>query len=665
METRYTFDHFELDARTFELRRSGEHVRLERIPLELLLLLVSRHGDLVSREEIIGKLWGNETFIDSNTAINVAVRKIRQVLDDKIENPRYILTVPAKGYRFVGSIAAEPAKPANGNSSDPVSLAPAPTGIPQAQPRPSSTAHRSYRTWWIWISAILLLGVATTAVVRSRRHSPATKQMFVILPFENLTGDPAQEYIADGMTEEMISRMGGLDPEHIGVIARTSAMNYKGTHKSASEIARELGVSYLLEGSIGHVGDRVRVTAQLIQASDQTHMWSSEYDSDLGNLLQLESDVAGAIAQQVRIKLVSGTPARYTQEVLPESQVAYLRGLADWNLRTHQSITDATEEFKRAIAIDPNYALPYAALARCYAIGPIFGVGSPLETMPLARDLSVRALKLDPGLAEAHSILAMVAAHYDLDWTTAEREFLLALRLNPSDPYAHLFYSNSFLSPRARHREAVDEMQKAIALDPLSPPVQAFLIRTYTWARSYDDARAQFAKTMEVAPNLALLHERAAHLFTYTGDLEKAIVEDAQARLLSGEPAEQVIADRDLQTNALRQRGAQGYWQAQLDLSREKFHPPEAFVTPFGLAVIYSRLGSKNLALSALQEAYERRDVQLTEMQVEPAFDVLRDDPRFRTLLSHIGLGDKKPAFGAEPGNGTPSYSTGQKKAAK
>src|SRR6202789_79157 len=173
METRYTFDQFELDARTFELRRSGEHVRLEPIPLELLLLLVSRHGDLVSREESIGRLWGTETFIDSNTAINVAVRKIRQVLDDKIENPRYILTVPAKGYRFVGSISAEPAKPADGNSSNPVSLAPAPAGTPQVQPRPASTAHRSYRsyrTWWIWISAILLLGVATTAVVRSRHR---------------------------------------------------------------------------------------------------------------------------------------------------------------------------------------------------------------------------------------------------------------------------------------------------------------------------------------------------------------------------------------------------------------------------------------------------------------------------------------------------------------
>src|ERR1700733_8734621 len=193
METRYTFDQFELDARTFELRRSGQHVRLERLPLELLLLLVSRHGDLVSREEIIGKLWGNETFLDSTPAINVAVRKIRQVLDDKIENPRYILTVPAKGYRFVGSISAEPAMTATGNSSNPVSLAPAPTGTPQAQPRAPSTAHRAHRFWWIWISPILLFAVATVAVVRSRHRSPATKQMFVILPFENLTGDPAQE----------------------------------------------------------------------------------------------------------------------------------------------------------------------------------------------------------------------------------------------------------------------------------------------------------------------------------------------------------------------------------------------------------------------------------------------------------------------------------------
>src|SRR3984885_13265717 len=347
METRYTFDQFALDARTFDLRRSGAHVRLERLPLELLLLLVSRNGDLVSREEIIGKLWGNETFIDSNTAINVAVRKIRQVLDDKIENPRYILTVPAKGYRFVGSLSAEPSKPAMGNSSNPVSLAPAPAGTPEAEPRPASTvprAHRSHRFWWIWISAILLLGVATVAVVRSRHRSPATKQMFVILPFENLTGDPAQEYIADGMTEEMISRMGGLDPEHIGVIARTSAMHFKGTQKTTAEIAHELGVGYLLEGSVRKVGDRVRVTAQLIQASDQTHLWAADYDSNLSDLLKLESDIAAAIASQVQVRLDRALLRRAAHSVVPQAQAAYLRGLEDWNLRTDSSMADAVSE---------------------------------------------------------------------------------------------------------------------------------------------------------------------------------------------------------------------------------------------------------------------------------------------------------------------------------
>jgi tetratricopeptide (TPR) repeat protein len=323
---------------------------------------------------------------------------------------------------------------------------------------------------------------------------------------------------------------------------------------------------------------------------------------------------------------------------VPEAQAAYLRGLEDWNLRTSSSMADAVSEFKRAIAADPNYGLPYAAMARCYAIGPIFGVGNPLETMPRARELSARALELDPELAEAHSILAMVAAHYDYDWPTAEREFQAALRLNPSDPYAHMFYSNSFLSPHRRHQEAIDEMQKAIALDPFSIPLQAFLVRTYSWARRYQDARSQFERTNEVAPNFAVLHERAAHLFANNGDFREAIEEDAHARLLSGEQAEKVIASRDLQWKALAEGGAQSYWQMQWKLSQEQPEPPEGYGTPFGLAVIYARLGKKELALTSLEQAFARRDVQLTEMDVEPAFDGLRPDPRFQTLLRRIHL---------------------------
>lgn len=653
----YTFGEFELDAAAFQLLHGGERVKLERIPMELLLLLVSRHGELVSREEIVDKLWGREIFIDTNTAINVAIRKIRQVLGDNLESPRYILTVPAKGYRFIGEISSQSLPSPHGpdvqqplvgenaiEGMQAAAEAPSgPTGSETAQAKPAhdsggqvSRSQFGSVTRLVGIAASVVLLAVVAAFVRSRYAATSGKLMFVVLPFENLTGDTSQEYIADGMTEEMITQMGVLDPGHIGVIARTSAMQFKGTKKSAAEIAHELGVGYLLEGSVRHVGDRVRVTAQLIQASDDTHLWAADYDSDLSDLLKLESDIAGAIASQVQVKLDLDLRKQIARAALPAAQTAYLRGLEDWNLRTKSSIGDAISQFQRAIAADPNYALPYAALARCYALGPIFGVGDPVETMPQARQLSLHALALDPGLAEAHSIMGMVAAHYDYDWPTAEHEFQTALRLNPSDPYAHMFYSNSYLSPHGRHREAIEEMQEAIALDPLSVPMEAFLFRTYVWARRNDDARSQFERTNEVAPTLAILHERMAHFFALKGDFQHAIEEDAQARLLIGEHAEQVVAQKELQRKMVIAAGAQGYWKAQLELSGSAPAPPEAYVTPFGTAIVYAQLGLRDLAFKSLDEAYARRDVQLTEINVEPAFDKIRSDPRFQSLLHRI-----------------------------
>jgi tetratricopeptide (TPR) repeat protein len=323
---------------------------------------------------------------------------------------------------------------------------------------------------------------------------------------------------------------------------------------------------------------------------------------------------------------------------LPESQVAYLRGLQEWNLRTASSITNAISQFQLSVAADPKNAPAFAALSRCYAIGPIFGVGKPTETMPKAREFATRAIALDPDLAEAHSVLAIVAAHYDYDWPTAQREFSTALRLNPSDPYAHLFYSNSYLSVHGRHDQAIAEIKQAIALDPLSIPLQAFLIRTYEWARKYDEARAQFERTNEIAPNFALIHERAAHLFASQGDFQRAIEEDARARMLSGELAETVIARRDLALKSVAQGGAPSYWQSQLDASRQPEQPPEAYASPFGLAVIYSRLGLRKEALNELEKAFDERDVYLTEINVEPAFDGLRHDPRFQNLLHRLNL---------------------------
>ena len=392
METRhFIFGEFVLDAAAFELQRNHERVRLERIPMELLLLLVSRQGELVSREEIVDMLWGNQIFIDTNTAINVAVRKVRQALDDSIDTPHYILTVPAKGYRFIGSISTEPARLSSTPHAAVAESHSVAITLDQSQetPEPATKPHTDRSRRWTSIAATIIVIAGTiislVLMLRSVRPAPSAKPMFAVLPFVNLTGDPNQEYIADGMTEEMITQIGGLDPEHIGVIARTSSMQFKGAHKSSAEIARELGVGYLLEGSIRRAGDHLRVTAQLIQASDQTHLWAADYDSDLSDLLQIQSDIATAIAAQVRQKIDTSQP-RSAPSVAPEAQTAFFRGLADWNLRTNTSIANAIGEFQRAIAADPNFALPYAALARCYVIGPIFGVGNPAEIMPKARE---------------------------------------------------------------------------------------------------------------------------------------------------------------------------------------------------------------------------------------------------------------------------------------
>jgi serine/threonine-protein kinase len=256
--------------------------------------------------------------------------------------------------------------------------------------------------------------------------------------------------------------------------------------------------------------------------------------------------------------------------------------------------------------------------------------------MPLARQSATQALKLDPNLAEAHVALAIVAAQYDYDWPSAQREFLAALRLNPSDPYAHLFYSASFLSPHRRHQDAIAEVQNATALDPLSPPIQSFIIRTLIWAGRYDDARSQFEKLVQAWPNQALLHERGAHLFACTGDLKSAIEEDAKARLLYGEPSGQVMSEEQMQFASLRQQGDQGYWRAQLVLARQKFQPPESYATPFGQAIIYARLGERDAALSSLEQAFGATDPQLVEIEVEPAFASLQNEPRFRRVLERL-----------------------------
>jgi len=355
----------------------------------------------------------------------------------------------------------------------------------------------------------------------------------------------------------------------------------------------------------------------------------------------VESDIAVAIAGHIQLALPPRTVERIsaTRPVNAEAQVAYLLGLQALNQRTREGFTNAIAEFQRAVAIDPNYAPPYAALARSYAISPVMGGAKPAEFMPRAREATLRAIALDPSLADAHAALAMVAGHYDYDWGTTEREFRRALELNPSSPNAHFFYSNSYLSPFGHHDEAIAEMQKALELDPFSVPIQAFLGRTYVWARRYDDALAQFRKIGEMSPGFALNHERISHLYAHLNRYDDAIEEDAKARTLSGEDADSVSAKKDALRKAFVEHGSKGFWQTLLEFSKAPQNPPEAYTDQWGVAIIYAQLGDKEKALDALEQAYSERDFMLTEIAVEPGLDPLRSEPRFKALLRRVGLG--------------------------
>ena len=633
------FEDFELDPRSFELRRAGHLVKLERIPLQLLFLLAENRERLVTREEILLAIWGKDVFVDADNSINTAVRKARQALKEDPENPRFLRTIPGKGYRFTAVVSTQPeaATPIIDSSRQ---------GAVSAVPKSSPISRiLTPKVRWTVLVALVLIVLATTGLIlRSRLTKPpkglSKKEMLVVLPFVNLSADPHEDFFADGMTEEMITQLGTLDPQHLGVIARTSSMQYKDAKKGAGQIARELGVDYLLEGSVRRSGQRVRVTAQLIQASDQTHLWAADFDRDLSDVLKLQSALALAISTKIELTLSPSASARLA-DVPPlngAAYEAYLHGLHDSELRTKPSFQRAISEFQQAITLDPNYAPAHAALARVYSLAPVVGAMTPMESMPMAREAALRAVTLDPSLAAGHSTLGFILAHFDFDWPAAEREYQRALDLNPNDAYAHLFYSNSYLSPLGRHAEAIAEMQKAIAADPFSAPMQSFLGRTYIWARQYDKALAEYRRSAEMFPGFAIDHERLAQLLAFLGKFEDAIDEDTKARLLVGEEEHSALQKEAALRHALATGGSQGYWKQLLDFTRLPVNPPEAYNSPFGTAILYAQLGEKSKAFDSLEKAYEQRSLSMTELAIEPSFDPIRSDPRFQTLLRRVGL---------------------------
>jgi TolB-like protein/DNA-binding winged helix-turn-helix (wHTH) protein/Flp pilus assembly protein TadD len=633
-------DGLELDRNSYELRRAGRALKLERIPLDILFLLVERRGQLVTRDDIIGKIWGKDVFVDTDSSINGAIRKIRQVLKDDPENPVFVQTVTGKGYRFIAAVteAEFPAHKSGGKnleSSNTITQEPS-TLLAAGQER------RVALTSWPWVAslAVLLVVVLAAAIfgLRPRARSQTASEhrvMMAVLPFANLSNDPEQEYFSDGLTEETITDLGELNPERLGVIARTSAAAYKHTNKTIAQIGRELGVDYILEGSVRREGGVARISAQLIRVKDQVHLWAHNYDRETGGLLALQNELGRAIAQQVQVKLAppsgGGSTNKYAPN--PEAYELYLKGRFYLNQRTYAEIDKSTEYFQRCIEKDPGFALGYAGLADSYLANTI---RSPQDFDPKAKAAAARALELDGDLAEAHAALGAEKADFEYDWPGAEREFKRAIELNPNYAEAHFRYALSYLMPQGQSENAIAEMKKALQLDPFSPIYNTVFGLTYFYARRYDQAQEQFKKAIDLNANFFVTHYHLAWLYSQSGQYENAISELTKGRLLSGDDrtVKAAAPDEVALRKAWAALGARGFWQ-QLLRSNEKL---VGNIGEFDVPQIYARLGDKQKALESLARNYEERRALGTLLNVDPAFDSLRSDQRFGDLVRRMGL---------------------------
>lgn len=625
------FGVFEIDVEGRELRKAGTRLKIQEQPLQVLLLLLQHPGHVVGREEFRQQLWSADTFVDFDNGLNRSVARLRELLGDSIDAPRYIQTVARKGYRFICPV------------EQPETLAAAVPRVPPLEIQAPSAGRSMLLAWTAVILAVVAAVLIYALLRRPAPHvsSASARVTLAVLPFENLTGDPAQDYFSDGLTEEMITQLGGLVPDRLGVIARTSAMHYKGTTETAGQISRELKADYLLEGSVRREGSRVRISAQLIRARDQTHLWAQDYDRDLRDYLDLESEISRDVASQIEIKLAAA-PAQPPRRALnPEAYEAYLKGRYFWNQRSESSYRKAIAAFEQAIALDPQYAQAYAGLADAYSLlgsNPSQFV-SRQEAMRRARVAALKAVVLDDTLAEAHTSLAFIYWHYDWNWPAAEREFQHALLLNPSYPTAHHWHA-FFLVSQGQLEQAVQEIRRAQESDPLSSIINTDVGEILFYDRQYDQAIAQERQTLEMSPDFILAWRLMAVAYLQKHDYEKALATMHRAMQI---PGDRLLLEGTL---GMVYAGSGQKQPARLIARRLEQNAERQGMEELYLAVaeIYSALHDPDNAMLWLEKAYQTRDGGLTLLQVLPVFDWLHSDPRFLSLLRRIGLPQPKPA---------------------
>jgi TolB-like protein/DNA-binding winged helix-turn-helix (wHTH) protein/Flp pilus assembly protein TadD len=630
----YRFGAYEVDTTRNELRKSGARIRLEPKPWLLLVALLERAGNVVTRSDLQQVLWGADLFVEFDKGLNVAVAKVRAALSDLPEKPRYIETVPGQGYRFAADVERI-FGPSLASSAEALRHAQLPAPSSEDYPSQPDPALQGFisagiRRPWLrrrggaFVVAVtvcmVLLAVTVTKLTLRRPRAQGwvhdEKIMLVVLPFENLSGDPGQEYLSDGITEELSEKLGNQDPPQLGVIGRTSAMTYKYSHRTIREIGKELGVDYVLEGSVRRNGSEVRVMAQLVQVSDQAHVWAASYDENLGDLLKLERELASEIARQVGMSIAIGQTKKPVQlhDPTPEAHEAYLLGRYHWYKRTTEGWKTAEEYFRLAIQKDPNYAAAYAALAECRI---------PRDE---AHAAALKAIALDPNSGEAYTALGWVEVYRYLDRAAAAPAFRQAIELAPNYAQAHYSYAET-LHPH----DAIKEVREAISLDPLSPLFHSGLANVLLDAGQFDDAVRELRIVLELDPKFAVGHGGLGVIYTQEGRYKEAIQEFQIEQKLGGN----------------YQLGRIGYAYAHLGnkkqtlriLSQLEAQEDETGGVSYDLAMVELGLGNKDKAIAWLQKLNEDHDDDnLLWLANDHVFDPLHTDPRFQDIVRRMSF---------------------------
>lgn len=633
---RYRFGAFTLDLAAWQLRRGDRIVKLERRPMDLLILLVERRGQLISRAEIADRLWGADVFVDVETGVNTAVRKVRVALGDSPEAPAFVETVSGKGYRFVAPVdthqppEASPAVLESSSVMSPVEPGDAVPGRRTRSLTPGSTTR-----WRVGLGLLLVAGLALGAAAwwLRRGETPVGPLTLAVLPFDNIGRDPARDYLADGLTEETIHSLAQIDPARVRVIGRTSTLGYRGTAKTLAEIGRELGADYFVEGSVREEAGLVRIATRLIRVSDQVQIWTEVFDRTPASLLGLQDELSAAIAEQVRLRLSPDRSAAVArrQPLRPEAYDLYLRGLFHHNQLTTSSVARGLDYYRQAVEVDPSYTLTWAGTATALASQLLNSDVTHASVETRVREAAARAVATGPELSDAQRALGYTAYVIDWQWPIAERALQRATELDPSSALAHLMLGH-VLSQMRRHEEARRHTARARQLDPLYALTHALSSQVEFQAGDYDAALRHARAATAIDPEFWIGYMQLGQVLLQLGQTEDAIAAFTQSSRFSGGNSKPLAHRGYALAKAGRPDEARQVIEALRTLAADRYVPPYAF------ALVHAGLGDADEAFTWLEQAYAAHDVHLIFLPVDPKWAPYRGDRRFQALMAKCGF---------------------------